>query len=81
MQYNLNTAECLREEFGTLYPKVARVANEYMGLEEKAAKRIAALGGMPFPVFKMGKSQRAPWLVDVRDLAKYLDTQCRENSK
>lgn len=44
-------------------------------LSLSSAKKKAACQMLPFPVFKAEKSQKAPYLVNIKDLAKYLSAQ------
>jgi hypothetical protein len=71
-----DTAKDLKEEFNTRFPKLEEVAERFLGITDKAdIYRKFNQGKIPFPVFKAFKSQKAPLLVDVVDLAKYLDQQ------
>ena len=74
------TADDLKKEFNTRFPKLDVVAARFFELEDKAViKKNALKGQFPFPVFRANrtgiKSQSSPYLVDVEDLAKYLDEQ------
>ncbi len=69
----MNTAQSLKEEFGTQFPLLTDVAKKYLALEPSTAKKRAWQGLIPFPFFQVGKSNHAPLLVDVVKLAKYID--------
>ncbi len=69
----MNTANDLKEEFGTRFPTLDQVAEKYLGLEHQQVLQRVASGQLPFECFKIVKSQKAPWLVDVVKLAKYID--------
>ena len=76
----MSTAEDLKKEFGTRFPRLDVVAERFFDLEDKAVIKLnAQKGQFPFPVFRTNrngvKSQSSPYLVDVDDLAKYLDEQ------
>jgi len=61
--------------------ELEEVAKEYLGMSNKIAiMQKAREGNMPFPVFRLGESNKAPWLVSVEDLAAYIDKQ-REKAK
>ncbi len=52
------------------------VAKEYLGMNDKIRiQRKARAGEFPFPVFRLGNSQKSPWLVSIEDLAAYIDKQ------
>jgi len=74
----MNTEESLKEQFGSIHAKLVDVASVFLGLGEEAAKKQAAKGLIPFHIFKAGKSNKCPWLVDIRDLAVYLDEARRK---
>lgn len=57
------------------------VAHYFPHLSEREWKRRAAMQQFPFPVFRPEKSQKAPWLVNVNQLAEYLDKQAAEAAK
>lgn len=50
------------------------ICDNYLGLSRQEAMRQAASGELPLPVFRLTKSQKAPYLVSVVDLAKLIDT-------
>ncbi|WP_413479581.1 pyocin activator PrtN family protein [Vibrio hibernica] len=57
---------------------VEEIAEDYLGLATSTAKRKAALGTLPFPVFQLGDSIRSPYVVHLDDLAKHIDKRCAE---
>lgn len=70
-------------EFGKAHIPISEVAEKYFGLNDKEAKLKAARAKFPFPVFKCSTQDgqnKCPWLVDIADLASYLDAQ-KEKSK
>ena len=72
----MNTAEDLKKEFGTRFPRLEMVTEKFLGLTDKRTiYRDYEKGKIPFPAFKMTKSAKAPFLVDVFELAKYVDQQ------
>jgi hypothetical protein len=68
----LSTHFLLLAEFGTGTIPVVEFAAKYFGYDEDRAKREAALGNYPFPVFRLG-SNKTTWLVDIEHVADYLD--------
>lgn len=59
---------------------LADVCEPYLGMNVKVAYQRAALNRLPFPVFRLSESQKAPLVVDVADLARHIDAQ-RECAK
>ena len=68
----MNTAECLMQQFGGVHIPLTEVARFYLNMDETAAKNNAAKGLIPF-AFRASDSNKSEWIVDVRDLAEYLD--------
>lgn len=62
----------LLAEFGSAHIPVTEIGAKYFGYEADKAKRKAAKGKYPFPVFRSG-GQKSIWMVDIADLAAYLD--------
>jgi len=61
--------------------RLEEVARRYLGLNNKVKiYHMANTGKIPFPIFKMDKSQKSPWLVSIEDFAAYIDKQ-REKAK
>ncbi len=53
-----------------------QVGEQYLGIADKAKlSQKARAGELPLPAFRMEKSQKAPWLVSIQDLAEYIDQQ------
>lgn len=70
----MNTAEDLKKEFGSRFPRAETVANKFLDLTPEQANRKAAKGELPFPAFRAG-SAKSPWLVDVKYVAEYVEKQ------
>ena len=68
----MNTAFLLLAEFNQADIPLESVATKYLGLDKREAYRRAAAAQLPFPAYRAG-SQKSPWLVNVNDLAEYLD--------
>ena len=69
----MNTLYLLLAEYETIHVKAEQVAEKYLGIDRKTTMSKAAKGQLPFPTFKE-KSERAPLLVDLRDVAEWLDS-------
>lgn len=74
----MNTYFALLAEYGTGQIPLDRCAGKFGLSPDEAAKR-AGRQSLPVPVFRAG-SQKAPWLVDASDLARYLDA-CRDRAE
>lgn len=71
----MNRIFLLMAQFGSADVPLAKVVETYFPhLSEATWKRRAALQEFPFPVFRAESSQKAPWMVSVVELAKYLDS-------
>lgn len=70
----MNRVFLLMAEFEAAYIPLEQIAPKYLGMDERTWKRAASTQSLPFPVFRAG-SQKAPWLVNVNELARYLDAQ------
>lgn len=49
------------------------IAEDYFGLSVKTANDRALTNKLPIPAFRLGTSQKAPWMVSVTDLAAHID--------
>ena len=50
-----------------------KVCNDFFGYSKNTAKQRAKSGTLPIPAFRLGKSQKLPWMVKVQDLANYIE--------
>ena len=64
-------AERLTTEYGTSEIPLLLLCDKYLGLSENEAKRRASLRKLPLPSYRIG-TNKAPWLVNADQLAKYL---------
>ncbi|MCT7942419.1 pyocin activator PrtN family protein [Shewanella holmiensis] len=76
----MNTAFLLMAQFNKAVIPIKDICDEYFGLSEATAKNYAAAGKLPIPAFRAGKSNKSTWMVNVTDLAEYLD-QLRDQAK
>jgi len=71
----MNTQFLLLAQYnGKINIPITEIAKEYFDYSPSLAKRKAAHQQYPFPVFKVG-SQKSEWLVDIVELARFLDEQ------
>jgi len=50
----------------------------YLSLSKATAKQRAKAGTLPVPAFRLGESQKAPWLIHAQDLASFIDQKRAE---
>lgn len=77
----MNTMFLLMAEFETSQVPLASVAEKYLNLTPAYADKKAALGELPFLTYRDGNSQKSPRMVDVRDLAEWIDKRRSEAKK
>ena len=53
--------------------RLDEISQQYLNIQPDEASRRAARGELPFPVFRLSKSQRAPWVVTAAELGGYID--------
>jgi hypothetical protein len=58
---------------------VEDLAEQYLGIAVNTAKRKAKSNELPFPCFKMGKTQKSPYVVHLADLVNYIDQRVNES--
>ena len=56
------------------------ICEEYFGCSKGTAKQKAKARALPIPAFRLGTSQKLPWVVNISDLANFID-RCWEESK
>ncbi len=73
----MNTMYLLMAEFDSPILPLEQVAPKYFDLNDLAkAKREAAGNNLPIAFFRTNdKSQKCPWVCDIRDLANLIDTR------
>ena len=67
----------LLAEYETATPKAEDVAFKVFGDDRSTFLRKAAKRDYPFPIYRAG-GQKSPWLVQLSDLADYLDRAAKE---
>lgn len=75
----MNTLFLLMAEYESSQVPLSIVAEKFLNLTAAYADKKASLGELPFPTYR-DVSQKAPRMVDIRDLAEWIDKQ-REQAK
>ena len=57
-----------------------RICESYFGCSKNTAKQKAKSGTLPVPAFRLGSSQKLPWMINVQDLAQFIE-QSRNEAK
>lgn len=60
---------------------VEDICDEFFKMSPGTAKQRAKAGTFPLPAFRMGSSQKLPWLVYIKDLADHIDHQHAQAKK
>ncbi|EGG92990.1 hypothetical protein IMCC1989_1943 [gamma proteobacterium IMCC1989] len=76
----MKTEFLLMAQFEKAVVPLEDICAEYFGCARHTAKQKAKAGTLPVPAFQCSTSQKAPWMVHVVDLAKWVDKQ-RELAK
>lgn len=71
----MNTAFALLARFESPTVKLEDICYEFFGMSKDKAYQRANLNELPVPTFRCSESQKAPRLVHVDDLAKWMDEQ------
>ena len=74
---NISFALLARFESPTVELKV--ICDEFFGYTPKTAEQKAKAQALPIPTFKLRDSERSPSLVNVADLATYVEQRYRES--
>ena len=54
------------------------ICEDYFGCVKGTAKLRAKSGSLPIPAFRLGASQKLPWMVNISDLAAFIDKAYEE---
>lgn len=76
----MNTLYHLLAEYESIHVPLAQVAEKYLNLSSHEACRKANAQSLPFPAFK-ANGQRSNWMVDLRDVAEWLDRLRNETKR
>ena len=74
------TEMILLMRFETPAIPLEKICDEYFGCSKGTAKQRARSGTLPVPAFRLGASQKLPWMVKIQDLAAHID-KSYENAK
>ncbi|MCJ8322746.1 MAG: pyocin activator PrtN family protein [Rhizobiales bacterium] len=74
----MNTHFMLLAQFEKPVIPLIEVCKEYFNMSTHTACNRAKCGTLPVPAFRLGKSQKHPWLIHLNDLADLIDTQAAE---
>lgn len=69
----MNTAFALMARFESPTVKLKDVCEEFFGYTPKTAEQKAKGQDLPVPTFKLRDSERSPSLINVTDLAAFID--------
>lgn len=76
VQPKINTFTMLVMRYMSPVVPLENVVADYLShMSLEIAKRKALKQELPFPVIRMGEKQKASWMVNVSDLAAYIDQQ------
>lgn len=70
----MNTAFLLMAQFNKAIVPLDEICDEFFGLSSRTARNYAAAGKLAVPAFRVS-TNKSTWLVNVIDLAEYLDKQ------
>ena len=76
----MNTAFALMARFESPTVELKAICDEFFGYTKNTAEQKAKACDLPVPTFKLRNSERAPTLVNITDLADYMD-KCRQEAK
>lgn len=74
------TEMLLLMRFETPTISLENICEEFFGCSKGTAKLKAKSGTLPVPAFRLGTSQKLPWMVKLQDLAQFID-QTHEHAK
>ncbi|RKQ50615.1 pyocin activator protein PrtN [Roseivirga pacifica] len=55
-----------------------KICYDYFGCNKNTAKQRAKSGTLPIPAFRLGKSQKLPWMINIQDLAYFIEENSNE---
>lgn len=58
-----------------------KICYDYFGCSKNTAKQRAKSGTLPIPAFRLGKSQKLPWMINIQDLAHFIEKNSNEAKK
>ena len=53
--------------------RLDEICESYLNISREEAMKKAARADLPFPVFRLSNSRKAPWVVTAEELGNYID--------
>jgi hypothetical protein len=75
------THTILLEQFGSVIIPVEELAESYLHLARRTALNMAKKHQLPFPCFKLGNSNKSPFVVHLNDLVDFIDRRVAEERR
>ena len=77
----MNITFALLARFGSPTVELKAISQEFFGYTPKTAESKAKANALPVPTFKLRDSERSPSLVNISDLAAYIESRYKESRK
>ncbi len=71
----------LFEQFGSVVILVEDLAESYLHLARRTALNMAKTHQLPFPCFRLGNSNKSPFVVHLNDLVEFIDRRAAEERR
>ncbi len=65
-------------KFETPTIPLEKICEDYFGYSKGTPKQKAKAGTLPIPAFRLGSSQKSPWMIHISALAIFIDKTCEE---
>jgi hypothetical protein len=75
------THTILLEQFGSVIIPVEELAESYLHLARRTALNRAKTHSLPFPCFRLGDSNKSPFVVHLNDLVEFIDRRVAEERR
>jgi hypothetical protein len=75
------THTILLEQFGSVIIPVEELAESYLHLARRTALNMAKTHSLPFPCFRLGDSNKSPFVVHLNDLVEFIDRRVAEERR
>jgi hypothetical protein len=72
------TQDLLFSKFGSVIIPVEEIAETYLNLARRTALNKAKTHSLPFPCFKLGDSNKAPYVVHLTELVNFIEKKRSE---
>ncbi|MBE0369238.1 pyocin activator PrtN family protein [Pseudoalteromonas aurantia] len=74
----MNIQFALLARFNSPTVQLREISQEFFGISPKTAQQKAKTAQLPVPAFKLIESERSPTLVNVSDLAEWIEKRSKE---